>query len=785
MTTLKVNVIRKPTIKVKVLPNFPSSVTATNPILLSQVGGNYSFSFDAVSFKAYVLTSLTLDASQITTGQLPIARGGTGQGTVSAAFDALSPTTTRGDLIFRNATTNARLGAGTLGYQLQSAGAGADPAWSGFLQTGTGAVTRTWTAKASEGLSIVDFGAINDAVSHADGAITTGTRNFTSATGTFTSNDVGKRIVIPGAGAAGAIFETTITGFTSATAVQVAVNAGTTVSGKIYYYGTDNTTFIQAAINQAQTTGDEVFIPPGSWIISATLNITARVGIRGVGYQGDSGLIYLTTVVTKAAGWLGSTFICANFNAITVTTNDSIRIQGLQIVYPSIPVGGTVGIVGNSLAGSTNANTYSVIRDVNIVGADYCISITDWYDFKIDNCNFLNHGNTGIQLAPTHYPNYGDAFITNCTFASGAASHHIAILSGGGLKIVNNKLNYGAGTSQGIVIAPNLNNGSFIEPLVIVGNSIEGQQQGILFTRSSGNTQVSQVVITGNQIWVGTNCIQMLDNAGSWINGVTISGNFLCTNTNAATLLDFGGCQNVSVNGNSFSTAAAGGVAITINTNATNIAQKGNTFPSIITMIQDAPAVTILTSSSGTYTTPANAKYLVVEGVGGGGGGAGSGTTPGAATAGGVTTFGSSFLTGNGGALGSVSAGVTAAGGTATGGDENQVGGIGGGGANSVNNFGGAGGNSRFGGAGPGNLGSTGIAATVNSGSGGGGAGDASNVNSGGGGGAGGYFKKTVLLPAASYAYAIGAAGTGGTLGTGGSAGGAGAAGKIIIIAYY
>ena len=43
---LKVKVIRKPTIKVKVLPNFPSSVTVSSPILLSRVGGNYAFSFD-------------------------------------------------------------------------------------------------------------------------------------------------------------------------------------------------------------------------------------------------------------------------------------------------------------------------------------------------------------------------------------------------------------------------------------------------------------------------------------------------------------------------------------------------------------------------------------------------------------------------------------------------------------------------------------------------------------------------------------------------------------------
>lgn len=647
----------------------------------------------------------------------------------------------------------------------------------------SGTIKKVTPVAIGAGLSILNFGAVNDAVSHSDGAITTGTRNFTSATGTFTANDVGKRIVIPGAGAAGAILETTISAFVSATAVTLTATAGTTVSGRIYYYGTDNTTAIQNAINQAQATGDEVRIPGGSWITSSTLNVGARCGLRGVGYQGDSGAVYNGAVVTKATGWLGSTLICGNFNAITVGTNDPVRIEGIQIVYPSQPNAGTTGITGNSGAGSTSANSYSVIRDVCIFGADFGISLTDWYDFKIDNCNIGNHYSAGIQLAPQHYPSFGDATIVNCTIASGSASHHIAVLSGGGLRIENNKLNYGAPVSQGIVIAPNLNVGAFIEPFLIVGNSIEGQQQGILFVRSSGNTLVSQVVITGNQIWVGTNCVQTLDNSGAWINGVTISGNFLCNATTGANILDFGGVQNVTVNGNAFSTSAANAVAINIGTNATNIAQKGNTFPSIVTMIQDAPVPTVLTSGSGTYNTPANAKYLLVEGVGGGGGGAGSGTSPAAATAGGNTTFGT--LTGNGGALGSTSAGTSSTGGTATGGDENQSGGNGGGGTNQVNNFGGAGGNSRFGGAGLGGLGSTGTAAAANSGSGGGGAGCGNTVNSGGGGAAGGYFKKLITLPAATYAYAIGSAGSAGGAGTGGSAGSAGAAGKVVVTAYF
>lgn len=96
------------------------------------------------------------------TGTLPIGNGGTGQITASAAFDALSPNTTRGDISFRNATTNARLAASTAGYHLQTNGTSADPTWVGFTQTGTGAVARTWQAKAQDIFSVKDFGAAGD-----------------------------------------------------------------------------------------------------------------------------------------------------------------------------------------------------------------------------------------------------------------------------------------------------------------------------------------------------------------------------------------------------------------------------------------------------------------------------------------------------------------------------------------------------------------------------------------------------------------------------------------------
>lgn len=58
-------------------------------------------------------TSIAINGNQITSGVVDITYGGTGQSTKTEAFDALAPTTTKGDLIAYSGTDNVRVGVGT------------------------------------------------------------------------------------------------------------------------------------------------------------------------------------------------------------------------------------------------------------------------------------------------------------------------------------------------------------------------------------------------------------------------------------------------------------------------------------------------------------------------------------------------------------------------------------------------------------------------------------------------------------------------------------------------
>lgn len=194
-------------------------------------------------------------------------------------------------------------------------------------------------------------------------------------------------------------------------------------------------------------------------------------------------------------------------------------------------------------------------------------------------------------------------------------------------------------------------------------------------------------------------------------------------------------------------------------------------------------------SGSGTYTTPANARQLLVRMVASGGSGQGSGTSPGNGAAGTNTTFGSWTAVAGGAGSGLVG------GSGGTGGTDHT-------GTVLIRQAGGRGGDSRSGytyergGQGGGTPLGSGLdhapsevsrTPAANSGVGGTGGSADATASPGAGGGGGEYVEFLINNPAGTYSYAVGGAATGGTAGTGTNprAGGDSAAGRICVEERY
>ena len=95
-----------------VTPSDFASQTA-NTFLAAPNGSAGTPTFRAiVAADVPTLNQNTTGTASNVTGTVAIANGGTGQTTAVNAFDALSPTTTKGDLIVSNGTDNVRLGVG-------------------------------------------------------------------------------------------------------------------------------------------------------------------------------------------------------------------------------------------------------------------------------------------------------------------------------------------------------------------------------------------------------------------------------------------------------------------------------------------------------------------------------------------------------------------------------------------------------------------------------------------------------------------------------------------------
>jgi hypothetical protein len=224
-----------------------AAATQDSVILQGRAGGSGSFGVTLTPTTLTASRTLTLPDASGTILQsgttVTIGQGGTGQITASAAFNALSPVTSTGDLIIGNGTNSAtRLGIGLTGYVLTSNGTTASWAAS------TGGVTSFQTSLSGLTPNTSSTGAIT--LAGTLGATSGGTSQSTYTTGDIlyasASNTLSKLPIgtsgqvltiasgVPAWGAAAASGVTTIsfgtTGLTPSTATSGAVSVAGTLA---------------------------------------------------------------------------------------------------------------------------------------------------------------------------------------------------------------------------------------------------------------------------------------------------------------------------------------------------------------------------------------------------------------------------------------------------------------------------------------------------------------------------------------------------------------------------
>jgi hypothetical protein len=161
----------------------------------------------------------------------------------------------------------------------------------------TNAIRRASSDKFGEQPSVNDMGALPDFQSVSDANISASAKTLTSASGLFDEDDVNQVVSVAGAGAAGADLITTIASYTSSTEVELVDAASTTVSTVDACWGTDNTTALQAAINEAARRGVVLRLHFGKYLTGA-LTIPSNLHLVGSGKK-QSWLIFKPGAATN------------------------------------------------------------------------------------------------------------------------------------------------------------------------------------------------------------------------------------------------------------------------------------------------------------------------------------------------------------------------------------------------------------------------------------------------------------------------------------------------------
>jgi hypothetical protein len=330
-----------------------SSPTLVTPIFSGTASGSISGNAATVTTNANLTGDVTSSGNATSySATLPLNKGGTGQTTKAAAFDALSPMTTGGDLIYGGASgTGTRLANGTAGLYLQSQGTTLAPIWaSGVIANLTGPITSVGSVTSIAAQTGI------------------GTTFAMSVAPTFTTS-ITTPLIIGGTNTTQSLIHKTTTG------------VGTTGADHIFQVGNNGATEAMRILNNgyvgfgtaAPSTPVQIngIILAKALSISGTQTTLSYFGINNSGgseYLGvedsaggqlmTSGLPYASTI--QSAGATAFQIGTNNTARMTISSSGSVGVGTTNPIYP-------LELVGNSrflnAAGATTGFSYQNIQN--------------------------------------------------------------------------------------------------------------------------------------------------------------------------------------------------------------------------------------------------------------------------------------------------------------------------------------------------------------------------------------------------------------------------------------
>lgn len=196
---------------------------------------------------------------------------------------------------------------------------------------------------------------------------------------------------------------------------------------------TDDTSAIQSAINAVQTSGGRVFFPPGTYIVSATLNITGN----GTTLRGAS----RTGATIKTTGMAGAVVLQFG-NGITQLQD--CGVFDLSITSPAAKTGGAAIDMNNCFR--------TLVQRVNTYLQYVGIRVHNSFITSITDCDIRVTGLDGIQF-DNDLGKGNDCYIANVTADNGTTATGAGINWTGGEALVVSNSDFLRFT-EGIQVAP-------------------------------------------------------------------------------------------------------------------------------------------------------------------------------------------------------------------------------------------------------------------------------------------------------------------------------------------